>query len=740
MKYAMQPVIKALIAKKLLRHPDVDVNISVACKICEVFRIMGHNTPYNDEQMKDFFELVVITFEKLFSASGGSYTRMYKVLRTLDSDKFSVMMCDLQLDGLIVRLFKQFLTVADSNTHAVVMKMKKIMTMIIEESELQNRELVDLLVTSVRKENEISSPVCWQLGGEVFKKFTAKLKPHLQEKVAKKAHNHLTDTNPSITDSSKLMTDATRKRKLECLDGSINMVQPIKRCQDLKTLKSETFSTDDPPTPTKSASEAHSVEHDENLVGRSIKVWWPEDEDYYQGVVKSFDRSKKQHQVLYDDGEEELLDLKQEQWELVVMTSKFSDYEIKLMNIGKRLLLLPSSTDELLDVIKKMEKLLYRVQQTPSESMKYAMHPIIEALVAKDLLRHPDMDVNISVACCICEVLRIMDDNASYNEEQMKDFFELAVITFEKLSSASGGCYAKLFKVLKTLSGLSYSVLESDLRLNGLIVRLFKQFITVADSNTFDVVLMMRQIMTTIIEESEPLNLELVDLLVMSVRKENQITSPVCWQLGDKILRKCAAKLKPHLPDKVLYDEDLVDYKREQLELVEIVSVTPDFVGQAVPQCGMVCVQGYKVKQSIAPFLEAIFKKHGDIASECVFKTHCVRESFLEAICEVVRKIQTNDLTTIISKMEEIECRVSEAQAANINVSWLQPHLETIHKKKSTLTKLNIGLVKRSAIMDLKERRTELVAAQDGVDKAERCVKVLNLVEKMLDDNLLKAN
>ena len=67
-----------------------------------------------------------------------------------------------------------------------------------------------------------------------------------------------------------------------------------------------------------------------------------------------------------------------------------------------------------------MEKLLYRVQQTPSESMKYAMHPIIEALVAKDLLRHPDMDVNISVACCICEVLRIMDDNASYNDEQMK--------------------------------------------------------------------------------------------------------------------------------------------------------------------------------------------------------------------------------------------------------------------------------------------------------------------------------
>ena len=62
-----------------------------------------------------------------------------------------------------------------------------------------------------------------------------------------------------------------------------------------------------------------------------------------------------------------------------------------------------------------------------------------------------------------------------------QDFFELAVTTFENLSSASGGCYTKLFKVLRTLSGFSYSVLESDLRLNGLIIRLFKQFLTVAE-------------------------------------------------------------------------------------------------------------------------------------------------------------------------------------------------------------------------------------------------------------------
>lgn len=96
-------------------------------------------------------------------------------------------------------------------------------------------------------------------------------------------------------------------------------------------------------------------------------------------------------------------------------------------------------------------------------------------------------------------------------------------------------------------------------------------------SNSDDVVLEMKKILTIIIEESEPLNLELVDPLVTSVRKENQviimfsfitnyvskqyknthplflfqITSPVCWKLGNEVLKKYAAKLKPHLQDKV---------------------------------------------------------------------------------------------------------------------------------------------------------------------------------------------
>ncbi|KAL6544680.1 hypothetical protein OROMI_023542 [Orobanche minor] len=55
----------------------------------------------------------------------------------------------------------------------------------------------------------------------------------------------------------------------------------------------------------------------EDLIGCRIKVWWPIDEEYYEGVVKSFDTEKKKHVILYDDGDVEVLRLSKQRWEIV---------------------------------------------------------------------------------------------------------------------------------------------------------------------------------------------------------------------------------------------------------------------------------------------------------------------------------------------------------------------------------------------------------------------------------------
>ncbi|KAK4798061.1 hypothetical protein SAY86_030387 [Trapa natans] len=55
----------------------------------------------------------------------------------------------------------------------------------------------------------------------------------------------------------------------------------------------------------------------EDLVGLKVKVWWPMDKVFYEGVVKSFDAVKKKHKILYTDGAIERLNLKMERWEII---------------------------------------------------------------------------------------------------------------------------------------------------------------------------------------------------------------------------------------------------------------------------------------------------------------------------------------------------------------------------------------------------------------------------------------
>ncbi|KAJ6814311.1 sister chromatid cohesion protein PDS5-like protein A [Iris pallida] len=80
---------------------------------------------------------------------------------------------------------------------------------------------------------------------------------------------------------------------------------------------------------------SHSAQGGEGLIGSRIKVWWPLDKVYYEGIVRSYDPEKKKHEVLYDDGEVEFLCLDKEEWELITksnMSKKRPKYHHRSLN------------------------------------------------------------------------------------------------------------------------------------------------------------------------------------------------------------------------------------------------------------------------------------------------------------------------------------------------------------------------------------------------------------------------
>ncbi|XP_028797259.1 DNA mismatch repair protein MSH6 [Neltuma alba] len=75
------------------------------------------------------------------------------------------------------------------------------------------------------------------------------------------------------------------------------------------------------PTPS-SLPSLDSLSYGEEVVGRRIKVYWPLDKTWYEGRVSSFDKQTGMHVVLYDDDEEESLELAKEKIEWVQETVK----------------------------------------------------------------------------------------------------------------------------------------------------------------------------------------------------------------------------------------------------------------------------------------------------------------------------------------------------------------------------------------------------------------------------------
>lgn len=228
------------------------------------------------------------------------------------------------------------------------------------------------------------------------------------------------------------------------------------------------------------------------------------------------------------------------------MTDK--DLEDQLLEAGRKLLKLPSSAEDVLSLLEKVDSCLSRVEQSPSKSMQNAYAPAQQALATSDLLRHPDMDVKVYVASCVSEITRITAPEAPYTDDQMKQIFKVIVEAFEMLWDTSSRSYLKRVSILETVAKVRSCVVMLDLECDDLILDMFQHFLkAVRDDHPENVFTSMETIMSLVLEESEEIAPELLYPLLASLKKDNHDTLPVARKLAEKVLENCRPKLKPYL-------------------------------------------------------------------------------------------------------------------------------------------------------------------------------------------------
>ncbi|KZV23317.1 hypothetical protein F511_02218 [Dorcoceras hygrometricum] len=181
-----------------------------------------------------------------------------------------------------------------------------------------------------------------------------------------------------------------------------------------------------------------------------------------------------------------------------------------------------------------------------------ALKPVKMALISDDLLRHTEVDVRLTVASCITEIIRITAPDAPYSEEQMKDYFLLVNTAFKELPSISGRSYSKVVSILQTLSRCQICVLMLDYQLHDMVHEMFGLFLNgIRPSHSESVSSSMEHVMNVIIQnnvDSDESPVELTKILLVSLKKENKNVSPLAFQLAKKVFEKCSDALKDYLP------------------------------------------------------------------------------------------------------------------------------------------------------------------------------------------------
>ncbi|KAL6985183.1 hypothetical protein U1Q18_018560 [Sarracenia purpurea var. burkii] len=129
------------------------------------------------------------------------------------------------------------------------------------------------------------------------------------------------DEGDDIADETLLKKEFRKRRgrgNVSSVKDEMDLQKPASKTAKVESHLVETpkISSKRKGTPMKDKA-ADTVEYGENLVDKKVKVWWPQDQTFYEGVIASFDPVKKKHKVLYTDGDLEVLNLRGETWELV---------------------------------------------------------------------------------------------------------------------------------------------------------------------------------------------------------------------------------------------------------------------------------------------------------------------------------------------------------------------------------------------------------------------------------------
>ncbi|KAI9137158.1 armadillo-type protein [Paraphysoderma sedebokerense] len=206
-----------------------------------------------------------------------------------------------------------------------------------------------------------------------------------------------------------------------------------------------------------------------------------------------------------------------------------------------------NTTPELIKRLKKVHQELSHLEQDNTDTS--SLDKITRELVSHSLITHRDKGVKALTACCLADLLRLYAPDAPFSDNETKEIFELFVKQLANLSQIEGTYFQLYFYLLENLSTVKSVVLVADLpNADDLMTDFFRIFFdSIHADHSKNVYLCILDILQQLIEESNFLPQEVIEILLSQFYPKRQEENPVAYKLATDLCNQTTDRLQRYV-------------------------------------------------------------------------------------------------------------------------------------------------------------------------------------------------
>lgn len=224
-----------------------------------------------------------------------------------------------------------------------------------------------------------------------------------------------------------------------------------------------------------------------------------------------------------------------------------------------------------------MQNLTHTLQTMSQDESKHQLYiPLALHLADEYFLSHPSRDVQLLIACCIADVLRVYAPEAPYKDaEQVKGIFMFLIKQLDGLRDPKDPAFKRYFYLLENLAyvksfNMCFEIEDSQHIFTSLFGLMFKivKYVTIeqpklasnkinrlislsvsicSNEHSGKVKSFMLDVLCPLITESDNVSTQLLDIILINIVEPNKSARKNAYQLAKDLIVKTSETIEQYI-------------------------------------------------------------------------------------------------------------------------------------------------------------------------------------------------